>query len=163
MRKPIFAFLEGVVVSILVSSCFYDPPLKGKTLFIENQTSDVLYVVDSLTGNSNLKLYDTFSVNNRVYISRRPNYIPAYGKYGHILSQTSIDSEKKKNRNDLTFYFISSNNLNKSVKDISTNRLYDSIKINFKAIEENNLNYLFYFKKDNIQFEHEYNLKDMRN
>ena len=135
MKKHHFFF---PYIWILISALFFTSfscPSAGKEIIIENQTDNFVFVIDSLTGPGSLKIYDTFSVNNRKYIGSRPNCIPRFDKWQNFLSREDVRVLEEKGVSEFKFYFIIKDNINKPIKEISHYRLYDSIQINLREIK----------------------------
>ena len=143
---------------ILVSGCIYDPPLKGKEIFIENQTNDFVYVLDSLPGKGGVSVYDTFSVDNKVYISAKPNYISKYNKWAYFFSERKYKSMKSNRETKIHFYFIVQKDLDKTWEELKDKKLYKIINIDIDEINEKPVNHIFYYT-DSINITHEYNFK----
>jgi hypothetical protein len=136
---------------ILLTACVYDPPTKGKSIGIHNQTDSDILVLDSLKNDANLNLYDTAKVNSRMYISRKYNYITEYNNFIKFLPDAYIQELRKDNRDKLSFYFIKKINLEKPLNEILVNHLYRSTEINLDTLEKYGLNHLF------ILLEHDHN------
>ena len=141
-----------LLLSFLLVSCIYDPPPKGRTVFIHNQTGYPFFVVDSLTGN-HLKLYDTTKVNDRHYISRRPNFTTEYGVFERFYSDNEINSIQHKRNNRLTFYFIGQEFLQNTPSTVLANHSFRSFEISIDTLRKYELNHLF-VTKDTVLFEH---------
>ena len=143
-----------LLLLFLLTSCIYDPPLKGKTIFIHNQTGKTLFVVDSLTGNY-FKLYDTAKVNDRRYISRRPNFMTKYGLWERFYSNNEIDSIRRKRNNRLTFYFIEQEFLQNTPSTVLANRSFRSFEINIDTLKKYELNHVF-ITENTVLLEHKH-------
>jgi hypothetical protein len=145
---------------LLPLSCVYDPPLKGKTLSVHNQTEKQFLVIDSLTGNY-FKLYDTALVNDRKNIARQGNYLSEYGDYESFYSNRELDIVKAKRLNTLTLFFVEQTNLRNSPGNALTRHLYRSFKINVDTLKKYQLNHVF-LSEDTIIFEHGYDYLTIR-
>jgi hypothetical protein len=144
--------LRPELISILLLfSCVYDPPQKGKEIFIHNQTDKPLIIIDSLTA-FQTKLYDTATVNGRIYISRETNYMTEYDLYSKILSDFELEDLKNKKINKITIYIIDTGALRDTSSQITVNRSFD---INIDTLIKYDLNHLFIIK-DTILLEHDY-------
>lgn len=139
----------------LLCSCAYDPPPKGKEIFIHNQTDKPIIIADSLT-ESQLRLCDTAMVNNRRYITRHAKYMTEYGNYENFYSDLEMGNFKLKNNNKITFYIIDTSAVQNILSQISINNSLRSFNINIDSLKKYNLNHLF-ITSDTILFEHEYN------
>lgn len=146
---------------ISLSSCICDPPLKGKDIFIENQTNDYVFVTDSLQGSQYFTIYDTFLLNGKIYISSLPNYIPKFNKWQSFLSEIEFSDMKSRGNSQSTYYFIKKENILFSIEQIRSKKLYDSINISLEEIVKNNLNYIMYYG-DSIIFNHEFSISRNR-
>ena len=155
MNKLFFIFF--VIVAVVLFSCIYDPPLRGKNVFIENQTDDYIFVADSLKGYGFLKFYDTLRINGNEYISAEPNYISPFTKWQNFISEMEFKTMKNNNITQMIFYFIKGENVLRPIEKIRTNKLYDSITINLVELEQNDLNYIFYYK-DSVTLNHEFSM-----
>lgn len=147
--RPEFIFL------FLLCSCVYDPPQKGKEIFIHNQTDKPIIIIDSLTENR-LRLYDTAIVNNRRYITRQSKYITEYGNYQTFYSDFELDNLKLKKNNKITFYIFVTSDVRTASSQISVDNPLRSFDINIDSLKKYNLNHLF-ITSDTIIFEHDYN------
>jgi hypothetical protein len=136
-------------------SCVYDPPQKGKEIFIHNQTDKPIIIVDSLTGNQ-LRLYDTANVNNRRYIIRQSKYMTEYGNYQKFYSDVEMNNFKLKNNNKITFYIIDTSDLQNILRQFSIDNSLRSFDVNIDTLKKYDLNHLF-ITSDTILFEHDYN------
>jgi len=134
---PLFVLLAGCPV--------YDPPMKGKEIMISNQTDDYVFVIDSLNSTGNLKLYDTFLVNDKIYISAEGNYIPKFTAWTYFLPDIRYEKMKKEHVDQLSFYFIRKENQNKPMQEIVSNKLYDSVYLNVSELKEDTINHIFYY------------------
>lgn len=143
-----------LLLIFLLSSCIYDPPLKGKEVYIHNQTNGALLVIDSLTGNY-FKLYDTAKVNDRVYISRRPGFIAEFGSYLRFVSNNEIDKVTLKKKNKITLYFVDKAYLQNESGTILSNNVYRSFDIIIDTLKKYELNHLF-VTGDSIFLDHHY-------
>jgi hypothetical protein len=143
-----------LLLSFLLVSCVYDPPLKGKSFFIQNQTAKPVFVIDSLTGNY-FKLYDTAKVNNRPYIGRRPNFITEYGLFERFYSNAEMDNIMLKKKGKSTLYFVDQVHLGDTPGIVLTNHLYRSFDINIDTLKKYGLNHLF-VTEDTILLEHDF-------
>lgn len=135
--------MKYILLLFFLSGCFYDPPIKGKDIIIENQTNDFVFVTQNLEELKNLKLYDTFKINNLMYISARPNYIPQYRQWINFLSDVKLDIIKN---DTLTFYFLTNTNQQKTFLEINNSNLYKIIQIPIDQIKKNDINNIFYYK-----------------
>ena len=142
-----------LALGTLLKTCFYDPQ-KGKDVIIHNQTDSFVLVLDSLNIEK-IALYDTASVNGRVYISRKPNYLTEFNNIKKFISDSYIRKLTKDKIDKLTFYFIDKINLGKSPNQILTNHLYRSIEINLDTLDKYKLNHLF-LTDNAILLEHEH-------
>jgi len=149
-----------LIFLFLLCSCVYDPPPKGKEIFIHNQTDRPIIIVDSLTG-SQLRLYDTPMVNNRRYITRQAKYITEYGNYQNFHSDLEMDNFKLKNNNKITFYIIDTSDVQNILSQISIDNSLRSFDINIDTLKKYDLNHLF-ITSDTILFEHYYNYHTSR-
>ena len=145
------------VLPIILLSCVYDPPMKGKEVSVHNQTPRPLIIIDSLTG-SYFKLYDTAIVNGRKYISRRPNFITDYGIFTRLYSTQEIKSLSKEKKNTITFYFVDQANLHDNPRTIFANNLYRSFTFNIDTLKKYELNHVL-VTKDTILLEHDYDYR----
>lgn len=152
MRKFVY-----ILIVILFNSCVYDPPLHGFNIIIENQSDNFVYVIDSLPESGKIILYDTFSVNKKIYISAKGNLIPKYSKWNLFITEQELKLKNTQN-NKLTLYFISSENQNKNYKEIRKNELFRVFHLNIKDVKVNSINYIFYLN-DTICLSHEFNME----
>lgn len=152
----IFLFFFVFTLGFLFS-CIYDPPLRGKDVFVENQTENYILVSDSLKGNGSFIIYDTFLVNKSRYISCKPNYISPFTKWQNFISEKKTKALKNDSIKQIIFYFIKREDVFRPVEEIRTNNLYDSINLNLDEIERNELNYVFYYG-DSIFIRHEFSM-----
>lgn len=134
---PLFALLAGCPI--------YDPPLKGKEILISNQTDDYIFVTDSLNTTESLRLYDTFLVNDKLYISAEGNYIPKFTAWTYLFPDIRYEKMKKEHRDHLNFYFIRKANQNKPMQEIASNKLYDSVYLNISELKKDTINHIFYY------------------
>jgi hypothetical protein len=139
----------------LLCSCVYDPPPKGKEIFIHNQTDKPIIIVDFLPG-SQLRVYDTAMVNDRKYISRQSKYITEYGNYQKFYSDFELDNLKLKNNNKITFYIIDTSQVQNILSQISIDNSLRSFNVNIDSLKKYDLNHLF-IASDTLLFEHAYN------
>jgi hypothetical protein len=145
---------------LLLLSCVYDPPMRGKELTIHNQTNQQFLVVDCLLGNY-FRLYDTAQVNSRRYIGRRPNYVAEYSIYQHFYSNRDIDSLKKKNFTKITWYVIDQSEVPNGPSEISATHAYRSFDLNIDTFKKYQLNHIF-IMEDTIILDHEYDYASNR-
>jgi hypothetical protein len=146
-----------IPISLSFFSCVYDPPREGKRIYIENQTENFIYFIDSLTG-TNPRLYDTFLLNEKRHIRTTSGYIPKFDNRYHFVSKTKTDWLKKRGVANLTYYFIHDSNAVRSLSEISALKLYDSIQISLKDFEKNLITALIY-DGYSIKLYHRYSLK----
>ena len=144
----------------LISSCVYDPPQKGKTITIHNQTDKPILVLDSLNGKY-FKLYDTATVNGRKYISQQANYVSDHGIYFKFYSNPAMESLKSKKSNKIGLFVIEQNNLHNGPSTVFVSHLYRSFDISIDTLKKYELNDLL-ITKDSILFEHEYDYSSLR-
>jgi hypothetical protein len=143
-----------LVVIFLLGHCTYDPPLKGKELWIHNQTDKAFLVLDSLDGNS-FKLYDTSKVNDRVYITRQPNFVTEFTSFTRFYSNKKMNVIRLIHKNWTTLYFIDEANIYQSPQTVLASHTYRSFRINIDTLAKYELNHLF-ITRDTILFEHDY-------
>jgi hypothetical protein len=151
----------ALVVLLSAYSCVYDPPLGGKDIFIENQTDDYVFVIDSLNGSGYFAINDTLFVNNNIYISTSANYIPRFDRWQSFISNTKIGSLKGKDKLQVTYYFIKKETVFSYIERIRGDNLYDSITISLDEIEKNELNYITYYG-DSIILSHEFSMSQRK-
>jgi len=150
-----------LIFSLILFSCVYDPPQKGKEILIYNQTNKPVIVLDSLTGD-HLKVYDTAIVNNRRYISRQSNYVTEYGTYQKFYSDFEMNNLKSKKMDKVTMYIIDTNNLQNTLNHVSANHSFRSFDITIDTLKKYDLKHLF-ITNDTILLEHDYSYRRKRN
>ncbi len=89
MKKKHFQFHFWILISVLFFTSI-SCPSPGKDIFIENQTDNFVFVIDSLTGAGYPRIYDTSLVTGRKYIGSIPNCIPRFHKWRKFLSDESF-------------------------------------------------------------------------
>jgi hypothetical protein len=152
--KYVVAFL----ILLVTTGCpVYDPPLKGNKIFIHNQTADFVYVLDSLPVGGKLRLYDTFWVNGKRDIEKKPDYMPKYSTWSYFFSEPHFRQLKKKPADSLSFYFIPPDYIDSSFEQIHANRRYTTIKLHIDEAWNKTINHIFYYG-DSIAVTHEYNV-----
>jgi len=143
-----------LILIFLLGHCTYDPPQKGKELLIHNQTDRAFLVLDSLNGKS-FTLYDTAKVNDRVYITRQPNFVAEFTSFTRFYSNMKMDVIRLKNKNWTTLYFVDQADIHLSPQAILASHAYRFFSINIDTLAKYELNHLF-ITKDTILFEHDY-------
>ena len=139
------------------TGCIYDPPPKGKDIFILNQSDENIFVTDTLFTGGTIRQYDSFLVNKKLFVEVKGNSIRSYSRWRYFLSE-----KKSKNmRQQFTLYFIKTDDLSKSYEQIRANTLYKVFSADLDEIEESKLNYVFYYK-DSIILKHEYDLESIK-
>jgi len=139
------------------SGCIYDPPPKGKDIFILNQSDENIFVTDTLFIGGTIRQYDSFLVNKKLFVEVKGNSIRSYSRWRYFLSK-----KKSKNmRQQFTLYFIEADDLSKSYEQIKANTLYKVFSADLDEIEESKLNYVFYYK-DSIILMHEYDQESIK-
>jgi len=141
-------------LTIIISSCIYDPPIKGKEIVIHNQTARPILVLDSLKG-QNQKLYDTSLLNGRKYIWRKPNYVAEYSQFQHFIPDTQIQLLRRKNLSNVIIYFIDQSALENTLSQVSKDKSYRTLEVNLDSLEKNEWNHIF-FTMDTVFIEHEF-------
>lgn len=138
--------------ALLLFSCVYDPPQKGKQVFIHNQTDKSFLVIDSLTG-SYFKLYDTAEVNGSVYITRKPNFVTEFGVFQSFYSEGKINNIRNKRNGKIGLYSIEHSYLRDAPSVVLTNHSYRYFESSVDTLKKYELNHLF-LKEETILFEH---------
>jgi hypothetical protein len=149
-----------LLIPFFLVSCIYDPPLKGKTVFIHNQTGQQLFVAESLTGNY-FNLYFNATVSSRRYISRQPDFMTEYGLLEQFYSTSEMDSLQQNRKNKLTLYFVDQAHLQETPNMVLAKHLYRSFDINIDTLKKYELNHLF-VTQNAILFEHNYDYTNRR-
>ena len=147
-----------LICLIFIGGCVYDPPVRGKDIFIENQTDDYIYVCDDINKQTFLKLHDTFLINDKKYIAALPNYIPKFSKWNYFISEAKQQEIKNKNNDIVRLFFIRQRDIEKNINLISKDGLYTKFEINLSDIQNHQINYIFYYH-DSIFIAHEYRVK----
>lgn len=151
-----------VIVTVSVCSCIYDPPKKGISVFIENQTNEFLYIVpDSLKANNYLICYDTAYVNGQQYITAKGNYIPPFSKYEYFLSEQHIMDLVNQKKEAQNIYIVLEKNLNMITDSIIERNLFKKVDIFYKKLSVDSTYHLFIWK-DNIKFTADFDWQKMR-
>ncbi len=151
-----------IYLFLLLVGCFYDPPRKGKEIFIHNQTDEYVYVTDSLLPTGNIRLYDTVLVNKKELMLAKGNYIPTFNQWIYFLPEVWYKDLKENNIHKFALYFITRNDFNKNYEVIKSNKLYQVYYIDLDDVMKNQLTHVFYFK-DSILTEHTYDIESIRN
>jgi hypothetical protein len=132
----------GLFFILFLFSCIYDPPQKGKEILIHNQTNKPIIILNSLNLKY-LKLYDTAMVNERIYITRQPNYITGYSIYQNFFSDNELNDLKSKNISSVTFYIVDEAEVKNTLNAILNNHAYRSFDVNVDTLKKYQLNHLF--------------------
>lgn len=148
-----------VITGASFHSCIYDPPKKGVSIFIENQTNDFLYIVpDSLAANNYLVRYDTAYVNGRQYITAKGNYIPPFSKYAYFLGEQHIKNLAGRKENVQNLYIIPGENCHMPIDSIVENNLFRKTGIPYQTLSIDSTYYLF-IRKNSIELTTDFDLK----
>lgn len=154
--KPLIFF---VLLIVLSSVCVYDPPPKGITVFIENQTDEFVYIAsDSLKVKSYLACYDTAHVNGQQYIAANSNYVPPFSKYGYFLTEEHKQDLMTRKTEALNLYIISGTICNTPVDSIVEHHLFRKEVISYKNLHIDSTYHLFIWK-DKIKFTSDFDWK----
>jgi hypothetical protein len=148
-------FRPELLSLLLLFSCVYDPPQKGKEVTIYNQTDKPVMILDSVNEND-LRLYDTALVNGRKYITRYANYLTEYGHYQVFYSDNYLSKLKTSGVNKIRLYIVDPNDLQNTTGKILINPSVHSFSIAIDTLKKYTLNGLF-ITSDSIYFEHEFN------
>lgn len=133
--------------SVMVCSCVYDPPQKGISIFIENQTDEFLYIApDSLQANSYLACYDTAVVNGQQYIIAKGSYIPPFSKYEYFLTTQHMKKLKDLKMEVQPLYIVPGKHCNAMTDSIIKNSLFKKAEIPYAKLDADSTYYLFVWK-----------------
>lgn len=143
---------------LLLWACNYDPPREGHEITIHNQTSDYVYVTDTLPAGGSVPLYDTLKVNNRLMVAARGNYITKYDQWEYFFSENRYKLTKKQ-PDKAVLYFIDEKDVGKDGSEIINNRLYRTYNFNPDDIINNLISHIFYYN-DSIRLEHRFDMEN---
>lgn len=148
-----FLIFTSIILSI--TSCVYDPPIKGKEIIIYNQSPNTIQVLVGLASGLQSKYCDTFSVNKRMYIGRNPNFISEYDQWDYFFRDSFRDKLEKNGIDSLIL------NINRISMDSLFRFSIDAtevLKISLADIESHEINRIFYYR-DSIKYENEFNME----
>jgi hypothetical protein len=134
----------------------YDPPIKGKEIYIYNQSDHPILAL-WLISEATLMKFDTVLINNRKFIQRRPNYVPEYGTFDDFIS-CKILEKASNNKSVIKYFIIDEVNSMKSANQISDSSNYKFLEINPDSVLMNGLNYIV-FNDDTVILEHIHSLE----
>lgn len=154
-------YLIIIALFICISCSNYDPLVEGKDIWIDNQSTQAVYVIDSLNFSGNIKLFDTFLVNDSKYISTKGNYVHGYSNWNFFLSNKQINKIKEDHGNELWLYFIKDTNFKKNIQEIKKRNLYDSLRLDLNELIKGPVNHVFY-TDSTIKVVHEFNMRGIR-
>jgi hypothetical protein len=145
-----------ILLLITTTGCpAYDPPPEGNDVFIQNQTGDFVYVTDTLPLTGTIDLYDTFSVNSKMFVAAKPNCIPRYTDWRYFFTESHYRWMKQRGMDSIIFYFIAPENHHRTYEEIRAQRLYTLAGMPITEAREKSINHIFYYK-DSIEVTHQF-------
>lgn len=150
-----------LILSLVFLGCVYDPPLKGREIYIHNQTDKYVFVTNSLPSSGFLLAYDTFRVNSRILIGKKGQYIAGYDDWVYFFSKTRYDFLKTKKVQKDTLYFIQETDIRKPWNQLRDEIGYKIFEFDIEEVEKSKLNHIFYYG-DSILLSHEYNMTTLK-